>query len=160
LTAPRRLGTIDGEREGSGDDTSEDQPGLIGGRADQCRQDPKPMKSHGSDVRDAIVGKAKEVGASLAGIAALEDLKASPSNEIYDKAPYYDEYAGVKYHDGHKSILVWALDHPSSEPVLDWFSLKVPGLTPGNRALRRISKELRVWMGEELGDLFSSGYYT
>jgi len=87
----------------------------------------------------------------LAGIAAVEDLKASPSNEIYDKAPYYDEYAGVKYHDGHKSILVWALDHPSSEPVLDWFSLKVPRLTPGNRVLRRISKQLRVWMGEELG---------
>jgi epoxyqueuosine reductase len=109
------------------------------------------MKSHGNDIRDTIVGKAREVGASLAGIAAVEDLKASPSNEIYDKAPYYDEYAGVKYRDEHKSILVWALAHPPSEPVLDWFSLDVPGFTPGNRVLRKISKQLRVWMGEELG---------
>ena len=41
--------------------------------------------------------------------------------------------------------------HPASEPVLDWWSFKVPGFTPGNRVLRKQSKRLRVWMGEELG---------
>jgi epoxyqueuosine reductase len=109
------------------------------------------MESHGNEIRNTIVEKAKEVGASLAGIATVEDLKASPSYEIYDKAPYYDEYAGVNYRDEHKSILVWALAHPPSEPVLDWWSLKVPGFTPGNRVLRKLSKQLRVWMGEDLG---------
>jgi len=109
------------------------------------------MKPEGNETRNTIIEKAKEVGASLAGIASVADLKASSSYEIYDKAPYYDQYTGVKYREEHKSVLVWALVHPPSEPVLDWFSLKVPGLTPGNRVLRKVSKQLRVWMGEDLG---------
>ncbi|MGD9304229.1 MAG: hypothetical protein PVF79_08180 [Desulfobacterales bacterium] len=48
-------------------------------------------------------------------------------------------------------MLVWALVHPLSEPELDWWSMKVPGFTPGNRVLRRQSKQLRIWLGEELG---------
>ena len=40
------------------------------------------MKSDGDKVEKTIVGKAKELGASLAGIASVEDLKASKSYEI------------------------------------------------------------------------------
>jgi epoxyqueuosine reductase len=109
------------------------------------------MKKDGSKVEDAIVEKAKELGASLAGIARVEDLKASRSFEIYDRKPYYGEYKGVEWNPEHKSVLVWALAHPPEEPVLDWWSLKVPGFTPGNRVLRKQSKRLRVWLGEELG---------
>jgi epoxyqueuosine reductase len=109
------------------------------------------MKSDGNEIENTILEKAKELGASLAGFAAVDDLKASPSYELYDKAPYYDDYEGVKYREEHKSVLVWALAHPASEPVLDWWSLKVPGFTPGNRVLRALSKKLRVWMGEDLG---------
>lgn len=29
--------------------------------------------------------------------------------------------------------------------------MKVPGFTPGNRVMRRQSKQLRIWLGEELG---------
>ncbi len=94
------------------------------------------MKSDGNEIEKTIVEKAKELGASLAGIATVEDMKASPSYEIYDKAPYYDEYAGVNYRDEHKSILVWALAHPPSEPVLDWCSMKVKGFTQGNGVMR------------------------
>ena len=35
------------------------------------------MKSNGNKIESAIVEKAKELGASLAGIARIEDLKAS-----------------------------------------------------------------------------------
>jgi epoxyqueuosine reductase len=97
------------------------------------------------------VRKALEVGASLAGIASVEDLRASRSYVVYDASPFYEEYEGVEWRDEFKSVLVWALVHPMSEPVLDWWSMKVPGFTPGNRVLRAQSKKLRVWLGEELG---------
>jgi epoxyqueuosine reductase len=109
------------------------------------------MKSDGNEIEKTIVEKAKELGASLAGIATVDDLKASVSYEVYDKSPYYDEYKGVEWREEHKSVLVWALAHPPSEAVLDWWSLKVPGFTPGNRELRKQSKRLRVWLGEDLG---------
>ena len=109
------------------------------------------MKSSGKMTEQVIVEKAIELGASLAGIASVHDLKTSRSFEIYDKSPYYDEYKGVEWKKEHKSVLVWALAHPPSEPVLDWWSLKVPGFTPGNRVLRKQSRRLRIWLGEELG---------
>jgi epoxyqueuosine reductase len=109
------------------------------------------MTSGGTSVEKTILAKAKELGASLVGIAAVDDLRASASYEKYDAAPYYDEYTGVEWREEHRSMLVWALAHPASEPILDWWSLKVPGFTPGNRVLRKQSKRLRVWLGEELG---------
>ena len=102
-------------------------------------------------IEQKILAKAKELGFSLAGIARVGDLKASKSFEIYDKKPYYPEYKGVEWNPDHKSILVWALAHPPSEPILDWWSLKVPGFTPGNRVLRKQSRRMRIWLGEELG---------
>ncbi len=109
------------------------------------------MKSDGDKVEKIIVEKAKEMGASLAGIATVADLKASPSYEVYDKRPFYKEYKGVEWRAEHKSVLVWALVHPASEPVLDWWSMKVPGFTPGNGVMRMQSRKLRFWLGEELG---------
>jgi epoxyqueuosine reductase len=109
------------------------------------------MKSGGKKIEQTIIEKAKELGASLAGIASIADLKASPSYEIYDKSPFYKEYKGVEWREEFKSALVWALVHPASEPVLDWWSMKVPGFTPGNGVLRLQSRKLRIWLGEELG---------
>lgn len=109
------------------------------------------MQSGDRTIEWTIVEKAREVGASLAGIASLEDLKKAPSYAAYDKNPFYEEYEGVKWREEHKSILVWALEHPESEPVLDWWSMKVPGFTPGNGIMRLQSRTLRIWMGEELG---------
>jgi epoxyqueuosine reductase len=102
-------------------------------------------------IEEKILAKAKDLGFSLAGIARIEELKASKSFEIYDGKPYYPEYKGVEWKPEHKSVLVWALAHPPSEPVLDWWSLKVPGFTPGNRVLRKQSRRMRIWLGEELG---------
>jgi epoxyqueuosine reductase len=119
------------------------------------------MANDGIPIEKSIVEKAKELGASLAGIAKIEDLKASKSYEAYAKKPFYEEYdresanyfefEGVQWNEEHKSVLVWALVHPASEPSLDWWSMKVPGFTPGNRVMRSQSKKLRVWLGEELG---------
>jgi len=109
------------------------------------------MKSDGNKIEKTIVEKAKELGVSLAGIATIDELKASVSYEIYDKKPFYEEYKGVKWRKEHKSVLVWALVHPASEPELDWWSMKVKGFTPGNGVMRMQSKKLRKWLGEDLG---------
>jgi epoxyqueuosine reductase len=109
------------------------------------------MKHDPNGIEKTIVEKAKELGASLAGIASIHDLKASVSYEKYDKRPFYEEYEGVKWRREHKTVLVWALAHPASKPVLDWWSMKVPGFTPGNGIMRMQSKKLRIWLGEELG---------
>ncbi len=119
------------------------------------------MKSDGKKIENTIVEKAKELGASLVGIASIDDLKVSPSYEIYSKKPFYEEYdrespdyhefKGVEWREEHKSVLVWALSHPASEPALDWWSMKVKGFTPGNGVMRMQSRKLRIWMEEELG---------
>jgi epoxyqueuosine reductase len=119
------------------------------------------MKSNGNKIEKTIVDKALELGASLAGIASIEALKASPSYEVYAKRPFYEEYdrnspdyhefKGVKWREEHKSVLVWALVHPISEPVFDWWSMKVKGFTPGNGVMRLQSRQLRIWMEDELG---------
>jgi hypothetical protein len=84
------------------------------------------MANDGIPIEKSIVEKAKELGASLAGIAKIEDLKASKSYEAYAKKPFYEEYdresanyfefEGVQWNEEHKSVLVWALVHPASEP--------------------------------------------
>jgi epoxyqueuosine reductase len=119
------------------------------------------MKSDSNKIEKIIVEKAKELGASLAGIARIEDLKASISYEIYSQKPFYETYdrkspnyqkfEGVTWRGEHKSVLVWALVHPITEPELDWWSMKVKGFTPGNGIMRMQSRKLRIWMGEELG---------
>lgn len=108
------------------------------------------MELNSKKIETVIVEKAKEMGASLAGIASVSALKASPSYEVYDQRPYYPEYKGVEWDEKYKSVLVWALAHPASEPILDWWSMKVPGFTPGNRVLRSQSKKLRIWLEEEM----------
>ena len=106
------------------------------------------MSSDG--LRQKIMDKAKEEGASLVGIVRIADLKTAPSYATYDEDPFYPEYKGVEWKDEYKTVLVWGLAHPASEPVLDWWSLKVRGFTPGNCELAAQSKRLRVWMNEEL----------
>jgi epoxyqueuosine reductase len=118
------------------------------------------MKTN-NNIEKAIVEKAKELGASLAGIAKIEDLKKSESFAKYTSAPFYEEYPpdtpdyfkfeGFNWGEEHKSVLVWALAHPTSEPELDWWSMKVKGFTPGNGILRTQSKHIRIWLEEEFG---------
>ena len=103
------------------------------------------------ELRQQIMEKAKAEGASLVGIVRIADLKNAPSYATYDENPFYPEYKGVEWKDEYKTMLVWALAHPASEPVLDWWSLKIPAFTPGNFELRAQSKRMRSWMTDELG---------
>jgi epoxyqueuosine reductase len=96
-----------------------------------------------------ILQKAVEFGASLAGFASVQDLKKSPTHGIYDKSPYYEGYSGLEWPEEPKTVLVLALEHRSDEPELDWWSEDIPGRTPGNRILMKISRKLKKWLKEE-----------
>lgn len=74
---------------------------------------------------DAIIQQARNLGASLAGLARTADLQRSPSHGGQTNLPA--EY---------KSILVMALVHDPSRPELDWWDGRS---TPGIRKLRQIS---------------------
>lgn len=103
-----------------------------------------------SAENEIIVNKALELGASLAGIAAVKELKASLSYQIYDRSPYYEGYTGVEWPAEAKSVLVLALLHDPAEPGLDWWSEQIPGRTPGNQLLVKISRRLKKWLKEQL----------
>jgi len=99
----------------------------------------------GLDTRSRIIHKARELGASLAGIASVAELRRSPSYGIYDESPYYDGYKGVEWPAYARSVLVLALVHRPSEPELDWWS-DIPGRTKGNRQLVGIAESLTAWL--------------
>ena len=113
-----------------------------------------------SDKSAQIVGKAKELGATIAGVASVDLLWKSPSHEILGK--YGTKIDGVHSFEGMiegfneikwpakaKSALVIGVSHPQYEPELDW--THGSGNTPGNRILQRINWELAAWIEEALG---------
>lgn len=106
-----------------------------------------------------IIAKAKEMGATMAGVASVERLKKSPSHEILSEFGTHidgvDSYEGmiegfseIEWPAKAKSALVIALSHPQNEPQLDWTDAS--GNTPGNRMLQRINRELAAWIEETL----------
>ena len=105
-----------------------------------------------------IVNQAMAYGADLAGIAALSDIKSSPSHVMYSQIPPYET---VSREDGvtHKltwpetgrSVIVIAIAHPEEEPELDWFRPGFSGATMGNRKLIEITRHLRRWLEENTG---------
>ncbi len=108
-----------------------------------------------------IIKIAIEKGATLAGIASMEALKASVSHALYNKMLDYGEIDTVKdagglpdnefitddqaihetqlftWPDPVKSVLVIGLSHPKDNPELDWWDGKG---TLGNRIMIDIIK--------------------
>jgi len=110
-----------------------------------------------SELTDRIVEKAKALGASVAGVADVEPLMASPSHRIAPKiglgleerwrdAPDDVVPAEVDWPADAVSAVVIGVSHPADRPELDWYDGKG---TPGNRALIRIVKDLSEWLEGE-----------
>jgi len=107
-----------------------------------------------------IIEKAKEFGASLAGITNVEALKKSPSHLMYGKL---DEYKTVGNKEGNlkpgeiawpenaRSVIVIAIWHPDEKPELDWWRHGYSGGTSGNRILISINSKLSKWLEKEKG---------
>ena len=112
-------------------------------------------------IGSRIVGTAIENGATLAGIASMEALRASASHRIYNKMADCSGMNPVKnveglpdnefisgdtpgqnkklfaWPDSVKSILVIGLSHPQDSPELDWWDGRG---TLGNRIMIDIIK--------------------
>jgi len=112
-----------------------------------------------SELTEKIIDKAKSLGASVAGVARVDDLKESPSHLILSKigmnldVPWQeikDEIAScqVDWPRDAQSVVVIGVAHSILEPELDWWDGKG---TPGNRILIRINKELSEWIENEYG---------
>ena len=108
-----------------------------------------------------IIEKAKELGATLAGIASVELLKKAPSQQlirkigmVVDDAGSYsvrwqDRFAETKWPAKARSALVMVVSHPQDKPELDVWD--PGGSSPGVRMLLRINRELSGWIEETLG---------
>lgn len=106
-----------------------------------------------------IIEKAKSFGASLAGIASIDRLKASPSYVMHEKAYRgidgvrsslgIADISEVKWPGNAGSAIVVALSHPHEKPELDWYLES--GRLPGNEILLDINRNLSAWIVEELG---------
>ena len=113
------------------------------------------------DITSQIVEKATEFGASLAGIADVEEVKNSPSHLVYGKLDEYktvgNKEAGeirpreVAWPENAKSAIIIAVWHPEEEPELDWWRDGYTGSTAGNRILMSINSKLSMWLEAEKG---------
>jgi len=112
-----------------------------------------------ADVRrasSAMLKKAKELGATLAGFALAEDLKAAPSFTFAPQMPGAGQGVGtrenelglkpgqVAWPEGACSLLIIAIEHPADKPEMDWWFGRVD--PPGNRILARVVRELVEWI--------------
>jgi epoxyqueuosine reductase len=113
-----------------------------------------------AEIGERIIEKAKALGASLAGVADVAQLKQSPSHLVYPNIECNsgagadgtaDDAAsgGVFWPEGFKSAVVIALEHSEEQPELDWWHGKRS--PPGNRILMRISAALSKWVVQTLG---------
>ncbi len=91
-------------------------------------------------ISKAIIKKAKELGASPAGIVSVASIRNSPSHQAYRKIQWPSEAI---------SAVVLALMHDRTHPQLDWWGGKHG--TKGNRILINIGKNLTSWLSQEYG---------
>jgi epoxyqueuosine reductase len=110
-----------------------------------------------SELTERILEKARSLGASVAGVADVAPLKASPSHRI---SPRIGMGLEVRWRDAPEdavpvevdwpadavSAVVIGVSHPADRPELDWYDGKG---TPGNRALIGIVKQLSGWLEDD-----------
>ncbi len=107
-----------------------------------------------SELTEKIVEKVTSLGASVAGVASVDSLKASPSHQIYPKIGMNLEVHRQNVKDDVKtdeviwpsdavSVVIIGVAHNVDKPELDWWDGKG---TPGNRILIRINKTLSEWI--------------
>ena len=119
-----------------------------------------PASAHDTQTIAAeILTKAREFEADLAGLAAVSELKRSPSALFLEYLAAANDPAladfrskrlpagPVSWPEGAKTVLVIGIQHPDNRPEMDWwFGAADP---PGNRALTRIIKNLCSWISEQ-----------
>ena len=97
-----------------------------------------------------LIAQAKELGASLAGVARVADLQKSSSYEFYRNGSYYAGCDEIVWPDEAISLLVMALELKPSEPKLDWWG-QIKGRTLGNRRLMDLAQNIKQCLLEKHG---------
>jgi len=107
-------------------------------------------------MASAILRKARQLGAPLAGFANVGDLKGAPAFTFAPKMPNAGQGVGTRtsemelnpgeaqWPEAVKSVLVIAVEHPRANPEMDWWFGKVS--PPGNTQLVNVVKELCQWI--------------
>lgn len=117
-------------------------------------------KDREEEIKDQIIEKAKQFGASSAGIANVEALKESPSHRIYGRISDYQTVGNKESHvnpgevawpENARSAIIIAVSHPEEKPEMDWWKDGYSGGTLGNRILISINSKLSEWLQEEKG---------
>ena len=113
-----------------------------------------------NSLKNRIIEKAQELGASLAGIINMETLKESPSHVLYGRLDAYRGVGSRRSDDNEESVITWpehaksaviiAIEHPENKPELDWWLGGFKGGTPGNHTLMKINAKLIQWMKQNL----------
>lgn len=108
-----------------------------------------------------ILVKAKELGASLVGIANVIDLKKAPSYTVTPLMPPYCGTGADKEKVGNlksgevnwpaeaKSVVVIAYAHPEDQPEMDYWYGSIDPI--GNKKLIQIVKDLMAWLQRYYG---------
>jgi epoxyqueuosine reductase QueG len=94
----------------------------------------------GEEIIDDLLEKALELGASMAGSVPAERLRNCPSARAAGPQGF-QTFSGT--------IVVLGLYHDPDKPEMDWWE-EGRG-TPGDRMLRRITRELSEWLRETYG---------
>jgi epoxyqueuosine reductase len=106
------------------------------------------------EILRQIVNKARRLGATMAGGAAVEVVLSAPSHRTsFRSAGVVASEPAVTRPESWprwaRSVWVLGLEHSPDEPELDYWGS--PGGTPGNRKLTEISRRLTAWLEESLG---------
>ncbi len=106
----------------------------------------------------AILKKAKQLGAPLAGFANVQDLKTAPSFTFAPQISGAGQGVGsresatglkpgqVQWPEYGKSLLVIGVEHPKETPEMDWWFGRIS--PPGNKILVTIIQALCQWIPE------------
>ncbi|MBQ0001756.1 MAG: epoxyqueuosine reductase [Clostridiales bacterium] len=107
-------------------------------------------------LREIILEKLKELGADCAGIADINALMNSPSEQLFPNMKdhtrdhFADEittglpHGKVFWEPDARSVIVFAVAHPEDRPEMDWWCGEID--PPGNKKLLKISRELKKYL--------------
>ena len=123
-------------------------------------------------LREELLGKIKELGADIAGVASVQMLLNGPSEQLFPKMKDHvrDHFAeeittglphgAVFWEENASSAIIYGVAHPAEKLEMDWWCGEID--PPGNKKLLQISKAFIRFMKENYPDIsvYSRRYHV